>query len=480
MPEQSLFDYSREGRSRDVEFDDSIPLLNPAEVLGGYPLRSELPLPELSEVDVVRHFTRLSQRNYAVDTGFYPLGSCTMKYNPKLGEEVASLTGFADVHPLQPVNTVQGSLQLMYELQDMLRQISGMAAVSLQPAAGAHGELAALLMTRAFHASRSQDGRRKVIVPDSAHGTNPASASMAGFSVVGVQSDARGGVDLDELRRLLGEDTAALMLTVPNTLGVLDENLLEITRLVHQCGAVAYCDGANLNAILGRARVADFGFDLVQFNLHKTFGAPHGGGGPGSGPVGCAPDLAPFLPTPLVSKWEDGTFYLDHDRPLSIGRVKAFHGQFGVMLKAYAYLRAIGVEGLRQVSGAAVLNANYLRARLEGTFPVPYDRVCMHEFVLSGAAFGASGVHTVDIAKRLIDKGFHPPTVYFPLIVEEALMIEPTETESKETLDAFADALIAIAEEAGGNASAVRSAPQSTEFGRFDEVEAARRPRLCS
>ena len=446
--------------------------------------RHDLPLPELSEIDVVRHFTRLAQLNYAVDLGFYPLGSCTMKYNPKINEDAARLPGFAFTHPLQDPETVQGNLALMHELQQWLKEIGGFAAVSLQPAAGAHGELTGILILRAYHRERGQEGRNKILIPDSAHGTNPATTSMSGLDVIELPSDARGNVDLAALRAACDERVAGLMLTNPNTLGLFEEHVREVVDLVHACGGLVYGDGAHLNALLGVVRPGDLGFDVLHYNLHKTFSTPHGGGGPGSGPVGVAAHLADYLPGPVVAEVEPGD---DEQGPLyglvmppkSIGRVKAFHGHFGMHVRAYAYMRMQGREGLRAVADHAVLNANYLRARLQGVYPIPYDRICMHEFVAEGRLADAPGVRALDVAKRLMDYGFHPPTNYFPLIVPEALMIEPTETESRQTLDAFAGALIVIADEARRDPELLHGAPHTTRFGRLDDVKAARQLVLC-
>ncbi|NLM77889.1 MAG: aminomethyl-transferring glycine dehydrogenase subunit GcvPB [Ruminococcaceae bacterium] len=438
-------------------------------------LRQQLPqLPEVAEVDVIRHYTRLSQMNYGVDSGFYPLGSCTMKYNPKINEEIARLPGFAQLHPLQPRDTVQGALNIMFDLDKMLCEITGMHRFTLQPAAGAQGELAGLMMIRAYHQSRGEDKRRIMLVPDSAHGTNPASATMAGFKVVEVPSGSDGCVDVDALRGLLGPDTAGLMLTNPNTLGLFEKQISRIADLVHEAGGLLYYDGANANAVLGITRPGDMGFDVVHLNLHKTFSTPHGGGGPGAGPVGVKKELEPFLPQPLVGRLADGTLALEENRPRSIGRVKSFYGHFAVLLRAWAYIRSNGAEGLRHVAESAVLNANYLRVRLAEAYDLPFDRFCMHEVVFSGARQKARGVSTLDIAKRLLDYGYHPPTIYFPLIVKEALMIEPTETERKETLDAFADALLAIDQEINTEPELVRQAPQHTTVARIDEVQAAR------
>ncbi len=447
--------------------------------------RTDLPLPELSEVDVVRHFTRLSQLNYSIDTGFYPLGSCTMKYNPKINEETARLRGFLTAHPLQPIETVQGSLALMYHLQEALKEIGGFAGVTLQPAAGAHGEMTGVLIMRAYHRANGDTQRNKILIPDSAHGTNPASSAMAGLKVVQLPSDERGNVDLEALRAECDDTLVGLMLTNPNTLGLFEEHILEVCDLVHQAGGLVYGDGANLNALLGIARPGDLGIDVMHFNLHKTFSTPHGGGGPGSGPVGVQEALVDFLPAPVVDIIEPAEgdippLYGLVTPPRSIGRVKAFHGHFGMMVRAYTYILMHGPAGLRQIAEDAVLNANYLLARLKDTYPVPYPRTCKHEFVAEGRLPGAEGVHALDIAKRLLDYGFHPPTNYFPLIVHEALMIEPTETESKQTLDAFVDALLQIAEEARNDPDLLHNAPHNTPFGRMDEVKAARELVLTS
>lgn len=479
--ENLIFELGSPGRRTGYVDDLDFPSRGVGDLLPAGVLREDLGLPEVTERELVQHFTRLSRINYAVDSGLYPLGSCTMKYNPKVDEDLAALEGFAQIHPLQPEETVQGALQLMYELQEYLAQISGLDAVTLQPAAGAHGELTGLLIMRAYHRQRGDDQRRVVLVPDSAHGTNPATASMGGCQLVNVKSNDRGGVELDELRRLADDKVAALMLTIPNTLGLFDENILDISDIVHRAGALLYCDGANMNAMLGQVRLGDLGCDVMHFNLHKTFSTPHGGGGPGSGPVAVSSALAPFLPKPVVAKRQtaDGDrYYLDYDRPLSIGKVRSFYGNFGVIVRAYAYIRSLGPEGLRQVSENAVLNANYLMHLLKGAYDLPYDRSCMHEFVLSGRRQKTHSVRTLDIAKRLLDYGFHPPTIYFPVIVDEALMIEPTETETRETLDAFARALIDIANEAERDPELVRSAPHSTPVGRLDEVTAARHPIL--
>jgi glycine dehydrogenase subunit 2 len=440
--------------------------------------RASLPLPELSEVDVVRHFTRLSQLNYAVDTGFYPLGSCTMKYNPKVDDDMAKLPGFAGLHPYQPPESTQGALRLLAALEAALAEITGFAAVTLQPSAGAHGELTGMLVIRAHHLAQGDTARRRVLVPDSAHGTNPATAAMCGYETVTVPSDARGNVDLAALHRALDRDVAALMLTAPSTLGLFDEQMREIAAAVHGVGALLYGDGANLNALLGIARPADLGFDVIHMNLHKTFATPHGGGGPGAGPVAVRADLAPYLPVPVVRRAPDETYYLDYDRPQSVGRVRAFGGHFGVLVRAYTYIRLLGADGLRRVSETAVLNANYLRVLLQDDYDVAYNRPCMHEVVLSGRRQKALGVRTLDLAKRLIDHGYHPPTIYFPLVVDEALMIEPPETESKPTLDAFAAAMRTIAAEAAEQPALLHEAPHHTPVGRLDETMAARNPVL--
>jgi glycine dehydrogenase subunit 2 len=433
-------------------------------------------LPEVSEFDVVRHYSRLSRMNYGVDTHFYPLGSCTMKYNPKLNEDMARLPGFARLHPLVRDEDAQGALALMYDLARMLAEIAGMDEVSLQPAAGAQGEFAGVLMIRAYHASRGEK-RSKVLIPDSAHGTNPASTAIAGYEVVEVKSLPNGEVDVDALAREVGPDVAAFMITVPNTLGMFEPRIMEITEICHARGVQVYMDGANLNAILGITRPGDLGFDVCHFNLHKTFTTPHGGGGPGAGPVGVKSHLAPFLPAPVVVK--DGDRYaLDWKRPQSIGKLQAFWGNVGMLVRAYTYIRTMGADGLRSVSDNAVLNANYVMKRLEADYDVSVPGPCMHECVLSARRQKKHGVTATDIAKRLLDLGFYAPSTYFPLIVEEALMIEPTETESKETLDAFCDAMIQIAREAERDPAAVREAPVTTPVRRLDQTRAAREPDL--
>jgi glycine dehydrogenase subunit 2 len=478
VTESLVFEISHPGRCAAV-----LPALDvpPAELPAGL-VRENLPLPEVSEIDLVRHYTRLSQMNHAVDIGYYPLGSCTMKYNPKINEDMARLPGFARLHPYQDEDTVQGALFLMYHLQEFLKEIGGFAGVSLQPAAGAHGELTGVLMMCAYHLDQGHDQRDVILVPDSAHGTNPATTSMSGLRVVEIPSDERGNVDIAALKVACeehGDRLVGMMLTNPNTLGLFDENVEEITALVHRHGGLMYGDGANMNALLGIARPGDLGFDVLHYNLHKTFSTPHGGGGPGSGPVGASENLVDFLPAPIVGVEVDKSaneepVYTFTDPQKSIGRVKAFYGHFGVLVRAYTYIRILGAAGLRRVAEYAVLNANYVKERIKDTYPVPYDRTCMHEFVCEGRIEGAPDVHALDISKRLIDYGFHPPTNYFPLIVREALMIEPTETESKETLDAFADVMLAIAEEARANPDLLHEAPHKAPVRRLDEVRAAK------
>ena len=453
-----------------------VPPLDMAALPPGVRLRREPPrLPEVSEPQVVRHYTRLSRLNLSVDTGLYPLGSCTMKYNPKLNDELAALPGFADLHPYQTEDEVQGLLQLMHELERALLEITGMHRASLQPAAGAHGELAGILMIKAYHRDNAGAHRDTVIVPDSAHGTNLATAAMASYRVVEIPSSARGLIDLAALQANLSDRTAALMLTNPNTLGLFEEDILEISRLAHEAGALCYYDGANLNAIMGKARPGDMGMDVVHINLHKTFSTPHGGGGPGAGPVAVCAKLEPYLPLPLVFHSEaSGTYGLDYDRPRSIGRLKGFYGNIGVLIRAYAYLLRMGADGLRQASEDAVLNANYLRARLRDRYQVPYDGLCMHEFVLSASAQAKRGATARDIAKRILDSDMHSPTTYFPLIVSEALMVEPTETEDLSTLDAFVEVMERIDREIDEDPDIVRRAPHTTPVRRPDEARTAR------
>jgi glycine dehydrogenase subunit 2 len=438
--------------------------------------RTEPPrLPELAEPDLMRHFTELSTRNFGIDTGFYPLGSCTMKHNPRVNERLAALPGFRDLHPHQEPEGAQGTLRLCWELQEALAEITGLEAVSLQPAAGSQGEITGLMLMRAYFADRGEDEqRRKIVIPDTAHGTNPASVTMAGYELTPVKTDPRGNIDVEDLRGKVDEHTAGLMLTNPSTLGLFDENIEEIARIFHDAGALMYYDGANLNAVCGISRPGDMGFDIVHINLHKTFSQPHGGGGPGGGPIVVRKTLEPFLPVPAVIR-EGGRFRLDHDRPKTIGKVRGFTGPFGVFVRSYAYIRAYG-PALREMSEVAVLNANYLLARLRDAYELPFDRLCMHEFVLSARPLKREyGVTALDVAKRLMDYGFHPPTIYFPLVVPEALMIEPTETEPKERLDAFVEAMLAIAAEAQESPELLKEAPTTRPVRRLDEVKAAKR-----
>ncbi|MFE0555218.1 aminomethyl-transferring glycine dehydrogenase subunit GcvPB [Paenibacillus sp. NPDC058910] len=478
-PEKALiFELSKPGRVAYSLPECDVPETDAASLIPESLLRSKpAELPEVYEVDVIRHYTELSRRNFGIDNGFYPLGSCTMKYNPKINEDVARFAGFAKIHPYQPEESIQGALELLYTLQNDLAALTGMDQVTLQPAAGAHGEWTGLMLIRAYHESRGEK-RTKVIVPDSSHGTNPASATVAGYDTITIKSNERGMVDLDALRAVVGDDTAALMLTNPSTLGLFEEQIVEIAEIVHEAGGLLYYDGANSNAIMGITRPGDMGFDVVHLNLHKTMSTPHGGGGPGAGPVGVKSLLIPFLPKPIVSKREDGTFYWDYDRPQSIGRVKAFYGNFGILVRAYTYIRTYGPDGLRRVSELAVLNANYMMHRLAPYYEVAYPGLCKHEFVLSGKKLKEYGVRTLDVAKRLLDFGYHPPTIYFPLNVEECIMIEPTETESKETLDGFIDTMIQIAKEAETTPEVVIGAPYTTVVKRLDETTAARKPVL--
>jgi glycine dehydrogenase subunit 2 len=491
-PEPIIYELSKPGRMA-----TTLPALDvpPAELPPATMLREGLDLPEVDELTLMRHYVRLSQLNWAIDIGYYPLGSCTMKYNPKVNEAAARLPGFTQTHPYQDAHTVQGNLILMYELQEMLREIAGFSAVTLQPSAGAHGELTGVLIMRAYHLDRGEPQRNRIIVPDSAHGTNPATTSMASLEVVEVPSDERGNVDLEALRSVCGETVCGLMLTNPNTLGLFEEQLAEVIDLIHGCGGLVYGDGANLNALLGIAKPGEMGFDVMHYNLHKTFSTPHGGGGPGVGAVGVSEELAPFLPGPIVElchcadadcNCDEGVDDASADRicfhlampEKSIGRVKAFYGNFGVLVRAYTYIRMLGAKGLREVSEMAVLNANYLKSQVKDFYPMSHDRNHMHEFVAQGIIPEAPDIHALDIAKRLIDYGFHPPTYYFPLIVPEALMIEPTETESKETLDAFASALRSIRDEAMTDPEILHEAPHTSPVRRLDEVRAARQPIL--
>ena len=469
-----LFERSKAGRGMDLLPGCDVP---EADFAAGLLRQEEPKLPEMAEIDLGRHYTELAKETHGVNDGFYPLGSCTMKYNPRINEEMSSLPGFAAIHPLQPEKTVQGALQAMYETERLLGEITGMDSITLQPAAGAHGEYTGLLLIRSYHLSRGNVGRTKIIVPDSAHGTNPASAVMAGFSVVSVPSNAEGGVDLEALRAAVGDDTAGLMLTNPNTVGIFDPNILEITSIIHEAGGLCYYDGANLNAIMGVVRPGDMGFDCVHVNLHKTFSTPHGGGGPGSGPVGCKAFLTDFLPTPQV-RLSDGVYSLFAPAN-SMGQVRSFGGNFLVVIRALAYILTLGKEGIPEASTNAVLNANYMMSLLKGHYDMAYDTVCMHEFVMTLERLKHDyGVAAMDVAKRLLDFGIHPPTMYFPLIVHEALMIEPTETESKETLDKAAELFLSILEEAKTDGEALHHAPHSCYIGRPDEVNAARKPVL--
>jgi glycine dehydrogenase subunit 2 len=475
--EPLLFERSRPGRVGHSVADPDVPRVHAAQLLGGDAVRDEIrDLPELSEVEVVRHFTRLSTWNAAVDIGLYPLGSCTMKYNPRVNEAAARLGGFGHAHPLQPARTVQGLLELMWRLEGFLAEISGLDRVSLQPAAGAQGELAGIMMIRAYHEKRGEK-RTKVLIPDSAHGTNPASAALNNYEVVSVPSGADGILHPEAVAEVMGPDVAALMLTNPNTLGLFETHIARICEIVHEQGGLVYGDGANLNALLGIARPGDMGIDVMHFNLHKTFSTPHGGGGPGAGPVGVKNILAPFLPVPAVRKSDD-TYSLDYEFPHSIGRLHGNHGNVGMLVRAFAYIRALGPDGLKRCAEMAVLNANYVLARLRETWHVPYEGPVMHECVLSDARLEGSGVTTLDVAKRLIDYGYHPPTIYFPLIVHGALMIEPTESESLEGLDRFVEALLAIEREAREQPELLREAPHRTPRSRLDETRAARRPVL--
>jgi glycine dehydrogenase subunit 2 len=472
-----IFERSLPGREGFRLDDPDVPGVDLSETLGGEFLRQDLDLPEVSEVDVVRHYTKLSKMNFGVDDGFYPLGSCTMKYNPKINEEISALPHFTELHPYAPEELAQGTLRFMYEMQKFLCEITGMDYFTLQPAAGAHGELTGILIIKKY-LEITGEKRNKIIVPDSSHGTNPATAKESGFEIVKVKSGKDGLVDIAELKKAVDEDVAALMLTNPNTLGLFEKAIPEISRILHEKGALLYYDGANLNAIMGIARPGDMGFDVVHVNLHKTFSTPHGGGGPGAGPVGVKAFLKDFLPKPIVER-EGEKYFLNYDLPHSIGRMKAFYGNIGVVLKAYAYVRSLGARGLKEASEMAVLNANYLKKQVEDLFEVPVNAICKHEFVVSASNWKEKyGVRALDIAKRLLDYGFHPPTIYFPLIVEEALMIEPTETESKEALDAFAASLKRIYDEAQENPDLMQKTPHHMPVKRVDEVKAAREMKL--
>jgi len=476
-----IFEKSTPGRRgvRTVERDVPTRVEFPPELLRDRPAA----MGELSELDVIRHFTELSRKNFGVDTGFYPLGSCTMKYNPKITEQIARMPGFFDLHPLLPQlpggdNMVEGALEVLYEAARLLSEICGMAAFTMQPLAGAHGELTGAMIMAAYHKDRGH-AKKRVLIPDSAHGTNPASAAIAGFAVQAVPSDENGLMDMDALAEAVDQDVAGVMLTCPNTLGLFNPRVREICELIHGVDGLMYCDGANLNALLGVCRPGDLGFDIIHVNLHKTFATPHGGGGPGAGPVGVCEKLAGYLPVSVVRMRSDGAYWLDYDAPRSIGYVAPFYGNFGVIVKAYAYMLMLGADGLRRVAENAVLNANYLRQKLRDHYDLPYGQLCKHECVFSASRQAAKGVRAADVAKGLIDRGFHPPTIYFPLTVPEALMIEPTETESRQTLDAFVEAMIEIARLAETEPEALTGAPRTTPVGRLDEVAAARRPDLA-
>jgi len=480
LSEPTVYELSSEGR-----FSITFPTLDiPETKIPDDLLREDVPLPELSELDVIRHFTNLSRLNYSIDEGFYPLGSCTMKYNPRINEVTARNHGFANTHPFQPVETIQGNLAVMYILQEWLKEITGFVAASLQPAAGAQGEFVGSLMINAYHKSRNDNHRTNILIPDSAHGTNPATSNMSGFDIVNIPTDNRGNINLSALTEVCNKSTAGLMLTNPNTLGLFEENVLEINDIIHKAGGLVYGDGANLNALLGIVKPGELGFDIMHINLHKTFSTPHGGGGPGSGPVVVAKHLADFLPEPIVGIIEEGD---DEIPPLygfiypkkSIGRMKSFHGHFSIIVRALTYLLMQGKDGLLEVSNHAVLNANYLMSLLKEDYTLPFDRICMHEFVLEGVWKDIEGIHALDIAKRLMDYGFHPPTNYFPLNVKEALMIEPTETESKQTLDRFVNAMLSIAKEAHETPDLLTKAPHNTPVKRLDEVKAAKDLILC-
>jgi glycine dehydrogenase subunit 2 len=481
MTESLIYDLSSPGRKGVLLPDCDVPESELPKDL----MRAELDLPEVSELQVIRHFVKLSQLNYSIDKNFYPLGSCTMKYNPKINEDTARLPGFAHLHPLTDTEGSQGALALMHELQKWLAEISGFKAVSLSPAAGAQGEFAGILMIRKYHVDRGDTKRTKILIPNSAHGTNPATVTMAGFTAVELPADAEGDVDLEALRAACDDTVAGMMITVPNTLGLFERHILDVIKAVHDCGGLMYMDGANMNALMGAVKPGELGFDVMHYNLHKTFSTPHGGGGPGSGPVGVGEKLVPFLPGPIVKIIEEAT--PEEDAPLyglvmpekSIGRLKAFQGNFGMHVRAYTYIRIHGDQGIKDITRHAVLNANYIRVKLADTYKVPYNRICAHEFVLEGHFEDVENIHALDISKRLMDFGIHPPTNYFPLIVPEALMIEPTETEDKATLDEFIDVMKKIAEEAHTDPDLLRSAPHTAPVSRLDEVRAAKQLVLC-
>jgi len=481
MTEPLIYDLSSPGRKGVLLPDCDVPESELPKDL----LRADLDLPEVSELQVIRHFVKLSQLNHAIDKGFYPLGSCTMKYNPKINEDTARLPGFAHLHPLSDTEGSQGALALMYNLQNWLAEISGFKAVSLSPAAGAQGEFAGILMIRKYHVERGDTQRTKILIPNSAHGTNPATVTMAGYTAVELPADENGDVDLEALRAACDETVAGMMITVPNTLGLFESKILDVIKAVHDCGGLMYMDGANMNALMGVVKPGELGFDVMHYNLHKTFSTPHGGGGPGSGPVGVGEKLVPYLPGPIAQIIEEPSG--EEDAPLyglvmpekSIGRLKAFQGNFGMHVRAYTYIRIHGDQGIKDITRHAVLNANYIRVKLHGTYKVPYDRICAHEFVLEGHFDGVENIHALDVSKRLMDYGIHPPTNYFPLIVPEALMIEPTETEDKATLDEFIDVMKKIADEAHSDPDLLRSAPHTAPVSRLDEVRAAKQLVLC-
>lgn len=476
MESKVIFELSKPGKRSFVFPKCDVPLTEVEQIIPKKYLRQTRPeLPEVSEIEIVRHYTNLSRKNFSIDTHFYPLGSCTMKYNPKIHEEVVKFPGFSHLHPYAPEVWSQGVLQVMYELEQSLCEISGMDRVSLQPAAGAHGELLGLLLARAYHTDNGNP-RKKVILPDSAHGTNPSSAHIAGYEVVSLKTDANGEVDVEQLKELVDEETAALMITNPNTLGLFERKILEIQKVMHDVGALLYYDGANLNPLLGVARPGDMGFDIVHINVHKTFTTPHGGGGPGAGPVGVKQRLVKYLPVPTVEKEAD-KYVLKNDNPDSIGKIRSFLGSVGILIRAYTYIRTLGQEGLENVGKGAIINANYLLAKLKKVYNLPFDRTCMHEFVLSAKGVG-NNLHALDVAKRLIDLGVHPPTIYFPLIVPEAIMIEPTETESKQTLDDFVEVMTQIVAESESNPELLQNSPQTMPITRPDEATAARKPKL--
>lgn len=477
--EKLIIEHSAPGKTGYNFPKSEIPEVDPAEALSSkYFREDEIEFPQVSEVEVVRHFTKLSQKNYGVDAGFYPLGSCTMKYNPKINEDMASLPGFTDIHPYQPENSIQGALELLYDFDKLFCELTGMKKCSVQPAAGAHGELAGLMIIKKYHELNGDENRKKIIVPDTSHGTNPASAAESGFDIISIDSAPDGTVDIGALKEVLDENTAGLMLTNPNTLGLFEKNILEISHLVHDAGGLLYYDGANMNAIMGITRPGDMGFDVVHLNLHKTLSTPHGGGGPGAGPIGVSERLVEFLPVPTVEK-KDSKYYFDYERPKSIGKIRSFYSSFSVVIKAYSYMLTMGAEGLKKASETAVLNANYLKEKLKDYYNLTHDTTCMHEFVFAGLKdSGDEDIGAIDIAKRLIDLGFHPPTVYFPITVENALMIEPTETESKETLDDYIEAMIQIANEAKSSPRVLKESPVTTPVRRVDELNALKNPVL--